>query len=333
MTIDTKVIKAARLELEEQRIKNEHLFARRFEEVYSKVPAIREIDLKLSALMVKIINASLRSGDDNVTDKLTAERAQLIFDRRRALSAAGFDENYLDERYLCDDCSDSGYVAGVMCKCLKDIYVKQQASSLSSLLKLGNEEFVNFNLSYYDDSSATEAGFSPRKSMKIVYEACKKYAQTFSDKSTSLLFLGKPGLGKTFLSACIARVVSENGFSVVYDMARAVFAKFEAVQFSHPIDLGSAREDIKRYLECDLFILDDLGTEFMTQHTVSALYEIVNTRIITNKKTIINSNLSPEDLQGCYSEQIASRLLGEYQVFRFYGEDIRKKKMESKYAD
>ena len=145
----------------------------------------------------------------------------------------------------------------------------------------------------------------------------------------NLFFIGPPGLGKTFLSACIARVVADKGFSVVYDTASSIFTKFEDDQFGrsdNPDVPNEARQEIKRYMECDLLILDDLGTEFITKVTVSALYDLVNTRLMTNKKTIVSSNLSLNDLDKVYTEQIMSRLEGEYHVLFFEGEDIRKKK-------
>ena len=162
--------------------------------------------------------------------------------------------------------------------------------------------------------------------MEIIYETCVEYARKFGKNSMNLFFNGAPGLGKTFLSACIAHVVSENGYSVVYDMASSVFSRFEDVKFLRTEDPEEARSEVKRYLECDLLIFDDLGTEMTTQFTVSALYEIINTRLITGKKTIVSSNLTLDELSRRYSEQIMSRLEGEYQVLTFRGDDIRKKR-------
>ena len=142
----------------------------------------------------------------------------------------------------------------------------------------------------------------------------------------NLFFNGAPGLGKTFLSACIARVVADNGFSVVYDMAASIFAKFEDAKFQRTDDFEGTRNDIKRYMECDLLIIDDLGTEMTTAFTVSALYEVINTRIVSGRKTLVSSNLTMDELRRRYSEHIMSRLEGEYQVLTFYGDDIRKKR-------
>jgi len=244
--------------------------------------------------------------------------------RLSEIKKAGFPENYLDDGYMCEKCHDTGYADSKMCRCLEKIYKTEQRESLSSLLKLGNETFDNFDLLYYNDISKT--GASHRQNMEVVFNTCVEYARKFGSKSRNLLLIGSPGLGKTFLSACIARVVADNGFSVVYDMAASIFSKFEDAKFRRTDDSEGLRNEVKRYFECDLLIIDDLGTEMTTAFTTSALYEIINTRLITGKKTIVNSNLTMEELERRYSEQIMSRLDGEYHKLKFHGEDIRKKK-------
>jgi len=210
---------------------------------------------------------------------------------------------------------------------LDKLYKEEQKASLTNLFKLGDETFDNFNLLFYDETLVTDSGtIFPRESMKIVFDTCVEYAHKFGEGSQNLLFLGATGLGKTYLSACIARVVAERGHSVVYDMATVIFSKFEDVKFSRTDDLEDKRDEIKRYLECELLIIDDLGTELVTAFTVATLYEVINTRLITGKSTIVSSNLTVDDLYSRYSEQIASRLEGEYHVLKFYGDDVRKKK-------
>jgi len=174
---------------------------------------------------------------------------------------------------------------------------------------------------------------SPRENMELVYEVCLNYAQKFGKFSIKNLFLsGAPGLGKTFLSACIARSVSENGHSVVYDTAGNVFAQFEARKFMRDsADGAEARDETRRYLHCDLLILDDLGSELTTQLTQSALYELVNTRLVAGRHTVISSNLTMGDVGRRYAPQIASRLEGEYHVLHFMGEDIRLQKKKQMY--
>ena len=160
--------------------------------------------------------------------------------------------------------------------------------------------------------------------MEMVRDICYNYASRFGRTGIRNLFLsGSPGLGKTFLSACIAQVVSEAGFSVVYDTAIQIFSHFEAEKFGRR-EAGS----VQRYLSCDLLILDDLGSELTTPFLQSALYQIVNTRLISNKHTVISSNLSQREIALRYSAQVASRIAGEYRLLEFWGQDIRQLKSQ-----
>ena len=161
--------------------------------------------------------------------------------------------------------------------------------------------------------------------MEFIFDLCSNYARKFGRFKLRNLFLsGAPGLGKTFLSACIARTVSENGFPVVYDTAVNVFARFEEQKFARDrLDAEEAKDETKRYLGCDLLILDDLGSELTTPFVQSALYTLINARLMSNKQTVISSNLTMTQVRQRYTPQISSRLEGEYRVLPFYGEDIR----------
>ena len=329
MALDGKILAGAKAVLDKLRREKEERFEARLQDVYSKVPAVRMIDTELRATMAELVGVAVGSGAAYQIDDIRSRNQKLQEERRSVLTRAGLPEGYLDDDYMCQKCHDTGFVETKMCQCLAIIYKQELSASLSNLFKLGNETFETFNLSYYADTPATNTGISPRQNMEVLYEICMEYARKFGSKSMNLFFNGAPGLGKTFLSACIARVVADNGFSVVYDMASSVFAKFEDAKFQRTDDLESLRNETKRYLECDLLIIDDLGTEMTTVFTISTLYEIVNTRLVTGRKTIINSNLTLMELNRKYSEQIMSRLEGEYQVLTFYGDDIRKLKIES----
>jgi len=326
MALDGKVLVRAKKALEEKRRQKEERLGYRLQKVYADVPRIREIDAELRVTMVELIGFALGADTNLQVEDIKLKNLELQEDRIRELIRAGFPDDYLNDEFLCSKCNDTGYINGKMCTCLKELYDEEQRASLSNLFKLGTETFDSFDISYYDDKPASDTGISPRRSMEVVYETCVEYARKFGSRSMNLLFTGAPGLGKTFLSACIARVVAENGYSVVYDMAASIFAKFEDVQFQRTDDPEGTRNEIRRYLECDLLIIDDLGTEMTTSFTISALYEIVNTRLVNSRKTIVSSNLTPAEMHRRYSEQIMSRLEWEYQVLKFYGEDIRKKK-------
>jgi len=326
MALDGKILVRAKAVLEARRKLRSDVYERRLETIYSTVPRVRALDNEIRETMSGMVGVALGvAGADRIED-IRLNNLELQELRREELRRAGFSEDYLSEDHMCPKCNDTGYVRNQICQCLMEIYKSELSESLSSLLKLGEETFDSFDLSYYDDKPSSDTGVSSRRSMEIIYETCVEYARKFGGKSMNLFFNGAPGLGKTFLSACIARVVAEHGYSVVYDMASSIFNTFADAKFSRDEDADEARREVKRYLECDLLIVDDLGTEMTNSFIVSALYELVNTRLVTNRKTIVSSNLTIGELRRLYSEQIMSRLEGEYQVLTFRGEDIRKKR-------
>ncbi|MBR6653646.1 MAG: ATP-binding protein [Oscillospiraceae bacterium] len=329
MALDGKLLGRALDRLEELNKKDERELNRLRERVYARLPRVAQIDRTISQSFAEAAFAALDSGSANPEEALrniALKNLNLQAERAELMSEAGFAPDCLDEKPRCEKCSDRGFYGTKPCTCLMELYKEEQRLELSQLLKLGEETFDSFNLDYYDDRPMKD-GVVPRDMMEVIYEICLQYARRFGDERENLFMTGGPGLGKTFLSTCIAKVVSENGFSVVYDTAVNVFAHFEEERFARSYtDMDSLRADLDRYMNCDLLILDDLGTEMTTSFTISALYDLVNTRLRTGKKTIINSNLSIEDIRRRYSVQIASRLQGEYTVLSFVGRDIRQKK-------
>lgn len=325
MSLDGKLLSRAKARLDEKKRAREAEYNRRLTYVYDRNPKIRELDQEIKGTVIDVIGFALSNGGnpEAAIEDIRDENLYLQSELRNELMAAGFSADYFDYKYLCEKCHDTGYQGAKICSCLLDIYKQEQKKDLSNLFKLGMETFDNFDLDYYDDAADSATRISPRQRMEVIYETCLEYARKFGKNSCNLFLNGGTGLGKTFLSACIARVVSDRGFSVVYDTASAVFSKFEDDKFSKSEDSKSLREDVNRYLNCDLLILDDLGTEMTTTFTVSALYTLINTRLTLGKKTVMNSNLSLEELRGRYSLQIMSRLEGEYQILTFFGRDIR----------
>ena len=327
MSYEASVLRTATRQLEERRKRREERQEALRREIYAAVPRVAEIDRELRRTIVDIIAASLRSGSDPVPAigvirdqnlSLQSERAQLLLDH-------GYPADALDDKPACPKCGDSGWRGAAMCDCLRVLCTQAQIAELSKLLDLGEQSFDSFKLDYYSPLPWPGSGISPRENMEMVYEICVGYAQKFGRFYFSNLFLsGPPGLGKTFLSACIARTVSENGFSVVYDTAVNIFSRFEAQKFSKDADdTREARDETRRYRSCDLLILDDLGSEMTTPFVQSALYTLLNARLTAGRRTVISSNLSMDDVRRRYSPQIASRLEGEYRVLPFFGEDIR----------
>ena len=325
MAYDGKLLARARERLRQRREDNEALRARREAEVYARVPAVRETDAALRALVGEVIGLTAARGGEEALAEAERKSLDLCGKRAELLTAQGYAPDWLDEIATCAVCRDSGYCRdGAMCDCLKALYEEERAKELSSALKLGEERFSDFDLSYYAGAA--------RECMELTANTAREYAVTFGPDSPNLLFQGGTGLGKTFLSGCVAGVVSERGFSVVYETAQAAFGAFEEQKFSRdPETAAAAAEKARRVLSCDLLILDDLGTELTTSFTQSALYNILNTRLTENKKTIVSTNLSDDDLAARYIPQTVSRLSGEFDTLLFMGRDIRAIKKEKRY--
>ena len=326
MSYDGRLMRQALARFDEDKQRRAENFRARERAIYTKCPRIEEIDRELSHTMAKIIASGLRRGTDPrpAIEALREENLNLQQEKRLLLTQMGLPSDYLEEKPKCPRCGDTGFLGSEVCACLRAYYASEQNKELSGLLDLGSQCFENFNFDYYSPLPDAELGVSPRTNMERVYDICQDYAHEFSLKSGSLLLTGGTGLGKTFLSASIARVVSASGHSVVYDTAGHIFSRFEAQKFGR--DDGEADSAVSRALGCDLLILDDLGTELMTSFVHSAMYQIVNTRLITGKKTVISTNLSPDELGRRYGAPVLSRLQGEYQILLFFGEDIRRQK-------
>lgn len=325
MALDGKLLGRAMDRLEELNRQDERARLTLQMEVYERLPRVAQIDRIIAHSFAEAAYAALEDGGnpEEALRSIALKNLNLQAERAGLMTVAGYSPDCLDEKPRCEKCSDRGFYGTKPCDCLMELYKEEQRLELSQLLKLGEETFDSFELDYYDARPGKD-GTSPRENMEVIYEICLQYALRFGGERDNLFMTGGPGLGKTFLSTCIARVVSENGFSVVYDTAVSVFARFEEERFSRSsTDMEALRADLDRYMSCDLLILDDLGTEMTTAFTVSALYDLVNTRLRTGKKTIINSNLGIEDIRRRYSVQIASRLQGDYTVLRFVGRDIR----------
>ena len=315
--MDGKLLAMAREEKEAIRRRSLAEDERRRRAAYGRIPALRQIDARLSALVGEMASSVMGAGRKPA--EIRAESLELLGRRAELLTENGLPSDWLDGAWSCGKCQDTGYVEGRMCGCLAALYEKQRAKSLSALLKLGSESFETFDLSFYD---SVPGG---REQMELIYEFCRDYAEKFGPRSVNLLFRGDTGLGKTFLSACIARVVSRRGFSVVYATTVEALRAYEDQKFR---DDPTAPERIERLETCELLILDDLGTEMVTEFTKSALYTLINARLLNGKKTVASTNLTEADMERLYTPQICSRLMGEYQEMPFVGRDIRLQRRE-----
>lgn len=329
MSYEPAVMRKALARLERRRESRER---RRFQlerELYEKEPRLRQIDRALRGTMADL--ARLATGETPVRPdgpEISAIRARseaLQEERAALLAGLGYGPDALDEAPSCPKCRDTGWTLAGMCDCLKELCAQEQIRALTALLNLTDEQsFDQLRLDIYSDQP-WNGKRSPRETMERVIGACESYARQFPDfEEKNLLLSGGTGLGKTFLSGCIAREVSKRGYSVVYDTAGSVFGEFDASRFSRD---GAARDQargsIRQYLNCDLMILDDLGTEQNLPSAQSSLYELVNGRIQSGRHTVISTNLSAEEIGIRYGAQLGSRIAGLYWELAFYGRDLR----------
>lgn len=320
MGYSAEVVRRARQRLESLRADRESQNQQRLRTAYTQVPRIKEIDLQLRQSMALAAQAAFTQGSDGRAAMEQVKQANLALqEEKKQLIAQNFGEGWLDETPICPHCGGAGYLGSQMCGCLKALCQEEQQKELT-LLSAGQEQFSHFRLDYYPDRIDPKYGRSMRAVMEKTYSICQQYAYHFSEQSGNLLFSGDTGLGKTFLSACIAKTVAGKGYSVVYESAPHLFAKLEKARFQADEE---ARREADQYSQCDLLIIDDLGTEMPGVFTTSALYTLINDRILRQKATIISTNLLGDALESRYSPQIASRLRGDFRRVAFVGEDIR----------
>ncbi len=291
-------------------------------EVHAALPEIEEIDRKLGSVGLEIMRISYEGGDiETAIADLRTSVETLQRRRRLVLVAGGFPADYTDVHYDCPLCADTGFVDCKMCSCMKKKLVEAgfASSGMGELLK--RQSFDNFKLDYYADSPQN------LQRMTRVRNIMKEYADTFNPGSSgNLVLFGGTGLGKTHLSTAVARVVIDKGCDVYYTSAVGMLSDFEHQRFGNAAGVGN-QSDTARYYDCDLLIIDDLGTEVCNQFTTSILYDVINTRLNRRRSTLISTNLGPDEFRHRYWDRITSRVLGEYAVLVFCGHDIRAQKL------
>ena len=320
MAYSAEVVKRARARLAQAKEDRESENRQHLAVAYARVPRIQEIDIQLRRTMAQAAQAAFLQGGDGreLLEKARLENLELQ-QERAILAMENFEEGYLDDSPICDKCGGSGYIGSNMCECLTELCRQEQKKEVS-VLSGSREAFNQFRLDYYPDRIDPKYGASPRTIMERNLKICRTYALTFAPNAGNLLFVGGTGLGKTFLSACIARAVADRGYSVVYESAGHLFGKLEQAKFSPSEE---SRREAARFTDCDLLILDDLGTEMPGQFVTAAFYTLLNDRILAGKPMVISTNLNIDEAARRYSPQIASRLQGSFQGLTFVGEDIR----------
>lgn len=319
MAYSNEVLRRAQARLAQQKADQESKYNQRLWEAYRSVPRLREIDMQLRRTMTVAAQTAFLKGSDPVAVMEKVKEANLALQaERKALVEEHFAPGYLEENTLCSDCGGSGFVGNTMCGCLRALCREEQKKEIAKLTT-GAETFANFRLDYYSQSPDPKLGVSPRQVMEKVLAYARHYAREFTP-GMNMLFVGGTGLGKTFLSACVANAVADKGYSVAYESAPQLFEKLNKNQFDP--DEESARQ-VAALKNCDLLIIDDLGTELTTNFVVASLYSLVNDRLVTGKSMVISTNLNVSEIAQRYNPQIASRLQGNFKNLVFLGEDIR----------
>lgn len=305
--------------LENRRLAMRAKYFAKQDEINNKVPMVAEITNEINHLGASYTLAVLGKNKAEA-DKLRREMDRLDDERTKLLKENGFTKKDLEMEYFCPVCKDTGFVNGRTCQCMKEEITRQRQKFLTVLSPAPQADFETFNLDLYSKNAREMSNgmmVVPYTHMKRIYEYCLAYANHFTTDNKSLLMLGSAGLGKTHLACAIANVVMASGYTVMYSSSQSLFSKIEQARFTD-------EDVISDILSCDLFILDDLGAESMTNYSLSVLYNIVNTRMISKKPCIYTSNITSQAaLQKRYGEKISSRLLGSCDTFFFVGDDIR----------
>lgn len=323
MPYDPEVFAAATARLEQRRSKALAENEKIKQKLYEKIPRLAQIESELAQTGVRVAREILASGGDTKSkiEKLRSENLSLQAERAELLVENGYPPDILSVNYFCSKCHDTGYIGDSICDCLRALLREEACKVANAGSALPLYTFDTFDLSYYPDTTDGKNGFNVRWHMEKVLNHCKKYAADFKHADTSLLMLGKTGLGKTHLALAIANSVIEQGYGVIYDTAQNIFMKMEDENFGR-----SEKKYTFSVLDCDLLILDELP-DYVSPFSVNTLYNIINTRMLHNRPMIISTNLTENELLARYGERIFSRLIGQFELIKFFGNDIRQEKL------
>lgn len=302
---------------EDRQMQNRRTLDDKRDYLYKTIPEYQQLDLEIASLSVEQ-GKKLILGDEHALEDLRTRLSALFQKKSALLEQNDLPSDYLDPVFACSDCKDTGYQDGEKCHCLKQklIEVLYDQSNIKSVLQ--NENFTSFSYLYYNEEESAK--------MHKTVEECKSFIQNFDHCYRNLLFQGDVGTGKTFLSNCIAKEIIEKGYSVVYFTAFQLFDVLAKNTFESSKQSDDMKEVYEHIFDCDLLIIDDLGTETVNSFVTSQLFLILNERHIRKHSTIISSNLSLQKMNDIYSERSLSRILGNYSIFKFQGDDIRLKK-------
>jgi DNA replication protein DnaC len=314
------------LKYERRRDNDDYALQKRKQEIYDKIPEIKKIDEEISKTGLQLARAVLLDPKkrENLVNESKNKMNILKNQKEEILSKYGIPLDYLELKYYCDSCKDKGFLSnGEKCNCLKQEIINE-AYKMSNLDRLLNKEnFSNFDISIFSNSKSENGTISPRENILTILSICENFVLQFeNDNEENLLFYGSTGLGKTFMCNCIAKELLDKGYVVIYQTSFKILDILESYKFKKGNDVIN-EENYKNLFECDLLIIDDLGTEVTNSFTNSELFNIVNSRLVEGKKTIISTNLSPMEIGKVYTQRTLSRILDSFRVIKFVGNDLR----------
>lgn len=303
--------------------RNRHEHERRYAEVTEAIPEIRDLDASISTLsMEAAINAL--DGDESALTLLHLNIEQIKEEKAELLTSSGFPVDYLDPIYTCPDCKDTGYIDNQKCHCFKKALVKELYAQSNIKDILEQENFDTFSLDYYpDDIIDPMTERTPKDNIREILTKVHHFIDHFDEEHGNLLFYGNTGVGKTFLSHCIAKELLETSHTVVYLTSMELFDILGRYTFGRNQHDDEKEATLSYILDCDLLIIDDLGTELTNSFTSSQLYHCIDSRLVREHSTIISTNLSFDELTARYTERIFSRLMSSYTLLKVCGKDIR----------
>lgn len=313
-------------EYDKRQLENRHELEERVKHIYSILPELKEIDDQIVSNSIQSAKLSLM-GDDQSLNSLADRNLDLSMRKIEILTENGYPSNYLMPTYHCKDCKDTGYIENEKCHCFKQAIVDLLYSQSNIKGIMEQENFSTFRYDFYTDSYIEETtNLTPLANIKKVVSSCIEYIDTFDSTYSNLLLYGNAGVGKTFLANCIAKELLDRSHTVIYLTAFQLFDILEKNKFNKDQEKSEANEQFEYILDCDLLIIDDLGTELNNSFVTSQLYLCINERHLRKKSTIISTNLSWDNLNTNYSERIFSRLASNYRLLKIVGDDIRIKK-------
>lgn len=313
-------------EYDKRQLENRHELEKRIKHIYSILPEMKEIDDQIVSNSIQSAKLSLM-GDDYSLNSLADRNMDLSMRKIEILTENGYPSNYLMPTYQCEDCKDTGYINNEKCHCFKQAIVDLLYSQSNIKEIMQQENFSTFRYDLYTDSYIEETtNLTPLANIKKVVASCKEYIDNFDTNYSNLLLYGNAGVGKTFLANCIAKELLDRSHTVIYLTAFQLFDILEKNKFNRDQEKEEANEQFEYILDCDLLIIDDLGTELNNSFVTSQLYLCINERHLRKKSTIISTNLSWDNLNTNYSERIFSRIASNYRLLKIVGDDIRIKK-------